>query len=55
MMLAEDWKICGADAFTFCVLDTLKKDPNKTLKEFKEELQELADMYRNERPAELSY
>ncbi len=55
MLLAEDWKIYGADAFTFTVLDTLKKDPEQTLKEFKEELIALADMYRNGRPAELSY
>jgi hypothetical protein len=55
MLLAEDWKIYGPDAFTLTILDTLKKEPEQTLKEFKEELAALADMYRNGRPEELSY
>jgi hypothetical protein len=55
MLLTEDWKIYGPDAFTLTILDTLKKDPEQTLKEFKEELAALADMYRTGRPEELSY
>ena len=55
MLLAEDWKIYGPEAFTMTILDTLKKDPDQTPKEFKEELAALADMYRYGRPRELSY
>ncbi len=55
MLLMEDWKVFGPDAFTMTVLDTLKKDPEQTLHEFKEELKALADMYRSGRPEELSY
>jgi len=55
MLLGEDWKVYGPDAFTLTILDTLKKDPEQTLKEFKEELAALADMYRSGRPEELSY
>ncbi len=55
MLLAEDWKVYGPDAFTLTVLDTLKKDPEQTLKEFREELAALADMYRAQRDPQGSY
>ncbi len=55
MLLVEDWKMYGPEAFTLTILDTLKKGPDQTPKEFKEELKALADMYRSERPEELSY
>ncbi len=55
MRLSKDWAIFGTEAFSLTILDTLKKGPDQTTKEFKEELAALADMYRNGRPAELSY
>ena len=55
MLLGEDWKVYGPEAFTLNILDTLKKNPDQTLKEFKEELKALADLHRSGRPSELSY
>lgn len=55
LLLAEDWKVYGPEAFTLTILDTLKKEPDQTLKEFKEELHALADMYRVGRDAAKSY
>ena len=52
---AADWEACGPDAFTMTVLDTLKKDPDQTPRDFKEELAALADMYRAGRDADKSY
>lgn len=55
LFLAEDWMKYGPEAFSFTVLDTLKKDPDSTPKEFKEELQALAEMYKAQRDPILSY
>jgi hypothetical protein len=37
------------------VLDTLKKDPDQSPQDFREEVQALADMYRAKRDPLLSY
>ncbi len=55
MEFIGDWRTYGPDAFTMTILDTLKKNPDQTPMEFKEELAALAEMYRNGRPRELSY
>lgn len=53
--LREDWAACGGQAFSFTILDTLKKDPDQTLKEFREDLEGLAEMYRAKRDPKKTY
>jgi hypothetical protein len=55
MALQRDWEKYGSQAFTLTILDTLKKDPEQTPKEFKEEVQALAEMYKAGRDGEKSY
>lgn len=55
MLLQQDWEKYGAQAFTLTILDTLKKDPEQTPKEFKEEVQALAEMYKAKREPGMSY
>ena len=55
MRLNGDWAVYGTEAFTLTILDTLKKGPDQTLREFKEDLEALADFYRAKRDPEKSY
>ena len=55
LLLAEDWKEYGPEAFTLTILDTLKKDPSQSPRDFKDELKALADMYKAGRDPEKSY
>lgn len=55
MEFAADWAQYGPDAFSMTVLDTLKKDPDQSPQDFREEVQALADMYRAKRDPLLSY
>lgn len=53
--LQADWDQYGEGAFTQRVLETLERKPEQNGKEFAKELETLAEIYRQERPPELSY
>lgn len=55
LLLQDDWKKYGPQAFTFSILDTLKKEPDQSLKDFKDELKALAELYKAGRDPEKSY
>ncbi len=55
MEFAQDWEIYGPEAFAFSIMDTLKKGPEQTLKEFKDDLETLAEFYRAKRNLDKSY
>lgn len=47
MKLQKDWDKFGGKAFTFEVLDELKKKPDQELKDFAEDLKTLEEMWRD--------
>ncbi len=50
--LQEDWSRCGASAFTFEILETLKKRPEQTDRAYREDLEVLAEAWKERLTAE---
>lgn len=50
--LAADWRTHGSGAFTFQVLEELKRRPDQTPAEFQADLKELVDLWREKLAAE---
>lgn len=48
LLMSEDWKKDGKDAFSFKVIEKLIKKPEQTDREFKEELITLLEMKKEE-------
>ena len=50
--LARDWRVFGADSFTFEVLETLERGPGQTDAAFRADLEILRDIWRDKLTAE---